>query len=670
VSGEETILPAENLPQASEPAPIHVLICEDCDDDAVLIAAQLRRDGLAMTYERVDTAADTARALREHQPDVVISDVSMPAFSAEEALEVLTGTGLDVPFILVSGQIGEESAVALLRGGAHDFVLKARLARLAPAVRRELREAQSRHRRRQAEIALRESEQRFRLFAEHAKDIIFRYQVDPEAQIEYLSPATIAILGRPPDQLSGDPDRLLSAVDPGDRLALEASWRSPDPKPLVVRWHRPDGTPVWTEQRAVAVHDDSGRLVAVEGILRDITEQITAEQERARLELQLRQAERLEAVGQLAGGVAHDFNNLLGIILATADIATDELPPGAPTLADLAVILRAAERGAALTRQLLIFSRLEPAKLETLDLNAVIADTERLLRRTIGEDLEFRTILAADLPPIRIDRTRLEQILVNLVVNSRAAMPGGGQLTIHTAAPTTTGTEPSRPMVTLSVTDTGCGMTPEVVRRVFEPFFTTKGPGGGTGLGLSTVYGAVKEAGGEIDIVSSPGAGTTFRVQFPAADPAEEIPVGAAFRPADLPPPPEGGQTILLVEDDTELLEAIKRILTHAGYLVVAASTATDASHTIAAREVCIDALLTDVVMPGTSGLHLAEQARRDRPALPILFMSGYSTGSLPGGTALPANAPLIRKPFTGPVLLAELRATLDRARPAGPATS
>ena len=646
-------------------APINVLICEDCEDDALLIASRLRRDGLQLSYERVETRAAATAALRGRPPDIVISDFNLPGFSAEEALGLLADTGLDVPFILVSGQIGEESAVALLRAGAHDFVLKDKLARLAPAVLRELRDAEDRRQRRRAQAALRESEQSFRLFAEHAQDIIFRYRVHPEPKVEYLSPATTMILGLRPDQLCGDPERLFSRVDPADRPSLEASWRSPDPAPLAVRWRRPDDTTVWTEQRAVGLRDDEGHLVAVEGILRDVTGAITAQQERERLELQLRQAERLEAVGQLAGGVAHDFNNLLGVILGNSGLAISDLPADHPIQNELEGIERAAERGAALTRQLLIFSRSEPPQLETLDLNAVVHDTERLLHRTIGADLDFRTRLAPDLPPIQIDRSRLEQILVNLVVNSRAAMPGGGRLTIETSAAepgTTTASGAQKPgrRVRLRVTDTGCGMTPEVVQRAFEPFFTTKGIGIGTGLGLSTVYGAVTEAGGEIEIASAPDAGTAITVLLPAAN---APPATAPLVQAHPPERPHGDdKTILVVEDEPALRELIDRILARAGYRVVAASSPAHALRTVETQFLRPDALLADVVMPGMSGYQLAEQLLLDHPDLPVLFMSGYTAGALPGGTQLPTGTPLIRKPFTGPDLLDRLQEVLQTA--------
>ncbi|MFF5206186.1 response regulator [Streptosporangium sp. NPDC000396] len=633
-------------------APIHLLLCEDNDDDAVLIVTRLRRDGLDVTYERVETAEAAATALRLHPPDVVISDYRMPAFTAEDALRLLHDTGLDIPFILVSGQIGDERAAALMRVGAHDFVRKDHLTRLTPVVQRELREAEGRHQRRQAQAALRESEQRFRLFAENAPDIIFRYRVVPQAEVEYFSPATAVILGYHPRELGGDPSRVFSVVDPDDRHRLEESWRSPSREPLVVRWRRPDGTVIWTEQRAVGIYDEQGGLLAVEGILRDVTAQMNGQQERERLEQQLRQVERLESLGQLAGGVAHDFNNLLAVILGHTEMALDTLPEDAPGRADLESIQQAAERAGALTRQLLIFSRLEPSQPQVLDLNAVVEETEQLLRPTLGEDIEFVILLDPALPSVRIDRSKLEQILLNVLINSRTAMPQGGRLTIETTRVNIPGTGAGSDLsVRLSISDTGCGMPPEVAKRAFEPFFTTKERGQGTGLGLSTVYGTVKDAGGRTTLASQPGSGTTIRIDLPAAGQA----VPAVVHP--ITSLPRGGNGIVLVvEDNDDVRSLVRRMLSQSDYQVIEAASPAEALRIADAVGTRIDALLTDVVMPGMSGLELAGLIRRKRPTMPVLLMSG----SLAGGVDLPARTAFLPKPFTKAALLDRLRDVVD----------
>jgi two-component system cell cycle sensor histidine kinase/response regulator CckA len=637
--------------------PIRVLIIEDSDDDALLIATHLRRGGIELTYERVETTEAVSEALAARRPDIIICDYNLPTFSAQEALKLLQDSGLDASFILVSGAVGDETAAAIMKAGADDFILKGRMPRLVPAVKRELRDAQARRQRRSAEAALRESEERFRLLAEHVRDIVFLYRLVPEPGFEYISPTVADLTGYQPKDLYSDPALVFSAMEPEDRAAVEASWHSPTPSPLIVRWRRPGGDMAWTEQRAVGVSDDHGLVIAAEGILRDITSQVLADAERERLERELGQADRLDSLGQLAGGVAHDFNNLLGVIMAYASDVTSALGADHPCLPDMHKISQAAGRAAALTRQLLIFSRLEPSQLETLDLNTIVTGTRQLLERTIGEDIEFLTIPGDDLRLVTIDRSKIEQVIMNLVMNSRAAMPGGGRLSITTANldqddDLPPGADGKRRMVSLTVTDTGSGMTPEVAQRAFEPFFTTKGPGQGSGLGLSTVYGVVKDADGKIALRSEPGIGTSITVILPAAE------GDTTDTPISRPAPRHGtGQAILVVEDDDAMRGAVTRMLTRASYLVIAAATPKDALEITADPAVHIDALLTDVVMPGMHGPQLAEQIWLSRPHLPVLLMSGYTAGSVPLGsdTDTGAGMTLLHKPFDAETLLQHL---------------
>ena len=671
------------------PIPIRILICEDSDDDATLIAAHLRRGGLSVGYERAESAAQVADALRLRPPDLVISDYNIPGFGAEQALELLDASGLDIPFILVSGRIGEESAVSLMRAGAHDFVLKDRMAKLVQVIRRELGQAADRRERRDAEAALRVSEQRFRLFADHSPDVMFRYRVHPVAEVEYFSPAARAVLGRRPEDLCGDPAGVFALVAPEDREALEAEWHSPSPQPLVVRWCRPDGGEAWTEQRAVALHDETGRVVAVEGILRDITDRVRADIQRDRLQQQLRQAERLESLGRLAGGIAHDFNNLLAVILGRTDLALADLAEESPHRAGMELIRTLAERGAALTRQLLVFSRQEPLRPETLDVDEVVADTERVLRGAIGEDVEFVTRLAANRQPVLIDRSELERLLLNLVANSRRAMPYGGRLTIETSTLAlhdgdrdedgdaldpdgdpvgrredgdrgADGEDEGHPgirrVVRVRVTDTGVGMSEKVRKNAFEPFYTTDSVVG-TGLGLSSAYGVVKSAGGDIRLSSRPGAGTTVSIDLPAV--ARTAGQAASAEPA----PPDGqGQTLLVVEDDDAVRDLVSLMVRRNGYRAVAVASPADALEVFAQQDRRIDALLTDMVMAGMSGIELAETVRARLPGLPVLLMSGYAAAALPGRAEIPEGMSMIRKPFTTVSLMHALGAVLGRA--------
>ncbi len=635
--------------------PVHAVIVEDSDDDAALIVLQLRRGGFEVTYECVQTAQSLRAVLAARPPDVVISDYNMPSFNAQDALAILRDSGLDVPFILVSGKVGEEVAANLMKAGANDFVLKHRLARLAPAVHRELRDAQDRRQRRQAQAALHDSEQRFRLLAEHVQDVIFRYRLHPEAGVDYISPAVATVIGHTPAELYADPGLIFAAVAAEDRDQFTASWRSPHPPALIVRVHRPDGQLVWIEQRAVGVSNEHGDLIAVEGILRDVSEQTLAEQDRERLDLELRHAERLDSLGRLAGGVAHDFNNLLAVIIGYASELTETLASNQTALDDVALIRQAADKAAALTRQLLIFSRLEPSQIETLDLNTVIADVERLLRRTIGEDIEFNTLLGADLPAVTIDRSKIEQVVVNLIMNARAAMPHGGQLRIQTSQQHDPPAADANSRVRLDVIDTGHGMPPDVAQRAFEPFFTTKGPEHGTGLGLATVYGAVTEAGGTVTLDSQPGRGTTVTVLLPGT---QHPPTG----PANPQPtsPPGTGQTVLVVEDDDAVRDITIRILTRASYHVLAAASPKEAIDIFTNTTTPIDAVVTDVVMPGMSGPQLVQHLRSLQPDLPVLLISGYTAGSFPTSLGTIGELPLLRKPFAPPALLQQIHTLLD----------
>ncbi|MEV4346873.1 response regulator [Actinoplanes sp. NPDC049596] len=630
---------------------IHVLVVDDSEDDAVLVARGLQKAGLAVTTTRAESADGVAAALAHKTPDVVICDYNMPGVRAEDVLEQVRRHDPEIPFLLVSGQIGEETAVSLMRAGARDFVLKDKLARLAPAVQRELTEAAERRQHRHAETALRQSEERFRLLAEHAHDIIFRFRLHPEPAMEYLSPAVGPITGYPPEDFYADPALIFRLVDPEDRPALERSWQSPQPGPLTIRWHCRDGRVAWIEGQAGTVTDAEGRPVAIEGILRDISKRVRAEQDRAELEQQLRQAERLDSLGQLAGGIAHDFNNILAIISGYAAILSEELGPEHPLHADSQAIEQAAARGSGLTRQLLIFSRLEPSRPETLDLNAVATDMQRLLGRTLGEDIELRTTVSLDLPPITMDRSKLEQVMMNAVMNARAAMPSGGRLTIATGLDRETG------QVCLTITDTGSGMPPEVAARAFEPFFTTKGRGKGTGLGLATAYGVVTDAGGTISLESAPGEGTTVRVCLPPA----EVTAPAATLIARPAAAHGRGRSILVVEDEDGVRDIVCRILRKAGYEVHAAPDPIEALRRCREEQLHFDALLTDVIMPGMSGTQLAAELRRTRPGLPVLFMSGYTNGTSPGGQELPPDAPLLHKPFQTEHLLGTMHQLLPR---------
>jgi PAS domain S-box-containing protein len=396
--------------------------------------------------------------------------------------------------------------------------------------------------------------------------------------------------------------------------------------------------------------------------LRDITDRKRTEAQRLALGERLRQSERLESLGQLAGGVAHDFNNLLGVILNYAAFVAEQTRDNPAVNADVEQIRAAAARGARLTSQLLIVGRREAIRPAVLDLNAIVADIHDLLSRSIGEQVQLTVRSASVLPTIRADRGQIEQILLNLAVNARDAMPAGG--TLHIATQVADLDEdyvrlhPDASLgrhVELAVSDTGVGIPPEVASHIFEPFFTTKPKGQGTGLGLATVYGIVTEAGGSLSVNSEASIGTTFRILFPAVEePAAPAAISGA---ADI----EGhGETILVVEDEAAMMEVTARILRRHGYAVIEASTGPEAIALAAQPDVRL--LLTDSVMPQMSGRELARQIRELRPELPVLFMSGYDQGVTGTRRVLSGDVALVQKPFNAETLLTHVRSVMPRA--------
>jgi PAS domain S-box-containing protein len=423
-------------------------------------------------------------------------------------------------------------------------------------------------------------------------------------------------------------------------------------------WHdyRKDGTRVWIDAHASLLKDGRGRPVGILGLALDISD-------RKRLEHQYLQAQKMEAVGLLAGGVAHDFNNLLTVITGYGALLLEGLGPGDPNRELVAEITRAGDQAAALTRQLLAFSRKAVLTPRPLDLNAVVHDTEKMLRRLLGEDVRLATQLYPALGLVHADPGHVQQVLFNLAVNARDAMPTGGRLTIETQnvyldeayCQAHAEVRPG-PYVMLAVSDTGCGMTPDVQSRAFEPFFTTKEPGKGTGLGLATVHGIVRQSGGHVWVSSEPGAGTTFKVYLPRADrPAQP---GRSYQGTS--PAPRGNETILLVEDDEGVRGLLCRILQDSGYNVRAAAGGREALRLCEREAGPVHLLVTDVVMPEMGGRALAEQLLRLHPGLKVLYVSGYTDDAVIRHGVLEAEVHFLQKPFEPAALAQKVRETLD----------
>ncbi len=453
------------------------------------------------------------------------------------------------------------------------------------------------------------------------------------------------------------------------KTSLEMSlWDRPEDRAEVVRRLEADGEVRNFEAKfrmkggAVVTGLMSAKVLDIAGepcilsITRDITE-------RVRLEEELRQAQKMEAVGRLAGGIAHDFNNLLTAILGFSELLESRLPPGDPSAHDIGEIRKAGESAAALTRQLLAFSRKQVLDLRPAALNDLVTDTEKMLRRVIGEDITLSTRLADDLWNVRADRNQVEQVLMNLAVNARDAMPGGGTLTIGTrnvmvgeSAPGRPAECPPGPYAVLSVGDTGQGMDEETSRRIFEPFFTTKEKGKGTGLGLSTVDGIVRQSGGFVEVATRPGQGTTFRVYLPRVDEPSE-PASAATAAAK---PGKGGETVLLVEDSGTVRSYILDMLRMDGYAVLEASSGEEALRVAEERRGPVDLLVTDMVMPGIDGIELAGRLRALRPGLKVLFISGCADDFARNHIPQDSTTRFLGKPFKTGDLLRKIREVLD----------
>ena len=465
---------------------LRLLLIEDSENDAHLLVRELKRAGYDVRYERVDTEETLAAALNRQTWDLAIGDYSMPQFSGMAALRMIQERGLDLPFISVSGTITEEMAVAAMRAGAKDYVTKGHLQRLIPAIERELRESEAR-------AALRDAEASFATLVEFAP--IGIYRSNPAGQFLSVNSALVHMLGydSADEVLQLDMGRGVYA-DTAERQRLldRDTYSDRQYDDVEATWKRKDGRLLQVQLSVRAVRNAAGQVDYYETFVRDVTDQ-------RRLQQQLTQSQKMEAIGRLAGGVAHDFNNLLTVITSYSDLVFQDLPPDDPRRDDVDQVRKAADGAAALTRQLLAFSRQQVLEPKVIDLNSVVDNLKKILQRVIGEDVELTTVLAAELGAVKADVSQIEQILMNLAVNARDAMPTGGQLTIETAnvdydPERQQRADGSRNFVMLAVTDTGTGMDEATKAKIFEPFFTTKQPGKGTGLGLATVYAIVTQA--------------------------------------------------------------------------------------------------------------------------------------------------------------------------------
>jgi len=628
--------------------PLHVLVV---DDDQHLLrtltdilrqrgyhprTASTGREGLSVA------AADTP-------PAIALIDLKLPDMDGMEVVSRLRELSQETEVVILTGNASIESAVGALRQHTHDYLIKP----VSPEkLLLTLHRAGDRWLRRKAEEALRQSEERFRRLIESIVDVVFL--IDADLRVSYVSPSVTRVLGLEPDAVLGRSVLdLFQAPADSPRSVAEALEQAIT------------GTPI----EVVSRHRD-GRLRVLQGSVNDLREHpglrgmvLTARDvtEQKQLEQQAMQAHRLDSIGRLAGGIAHDFNNLLCVILGSIELAKEEpsISPGLRTR--LEEMRTAGERGATLTRQLLQFARQQPSEARTLDLRTVVDDLLPMLRRLIDESVDLVIDTGTEPAPVHAAPSQLEQILLNLAINARDAMPGGGQLKISIRLVDLEGDlarrhehiGPGR-YVLLVVEDSGVGMTEDVRAHALEPFFTTKELGRGTGLGLSICYGIVREAGGSLALTSAPGMGTRIEVLLPViAAPREVRPVGQRVEAL-----PKGRETILLVEDDAEVSAVVVAMLERLGYRVLTASDGREALERLAKVVPPVDLVVTDVVMPVMSGPEMVQALRAKEPDAKVLFVSGYPNPALCDGAEL--NGRLLGKPFTAEGLAHAVRAVLD----------
>jgi PAS domain S-box-containing protein len=761
--------------------PLRVLILEDVPMDAELVEYELERARIPFQSRCVDSRDAFLEALDQFQPDLILSDYTLPRFDGMAALGLARERAPSVPFLIVTGSVNEETAVGCMKAGATDYLLKSNLARIGPAIEAALARVQSRSEKARAEEALRRSEANLRaIFNTSLQAFVL---VDRDGTIQALNPTaeewSERITGRRlregdrihsfiPDaadafhralagEAHGAERRLreqggaerwyetthapvvdergavigvcLNARDVSERKQAEQALRDSEARyrdlfdnasDLVCTttldgaflyvnpaWHEAMGS---TDQSLAAcrfldlVHPESreryqelvdrakagetlghvdlvlltaagvpltlegnisctasdGGSPRVRGIYRDVTE-------RKRVEDQLRRAERMQAAGRLAGGVAHEVNNMMTGVIGFSEFLMRSLDPTDSRRTEVTEIIKAGTRAADVTRQLLAFTRQQFLRPEKLPVNVVVRDLEKMLRRVLGEDHQFDLSLDPDAGEIRADRGQLEQVLVNLMLNARDAMPDRGRVTVATGAVALDEAYAQRhdgvalpcgEYVQLSVSDTGVGMARDVQARIFEPFFTTKPVGQGTGLGLSTVYGIVKQSDGFVWVYSEPGLGTTFKIYLPRVGAA-----GAPPRPASRSPVARGGaETILIVEDEDLVRALASRSLRERGYRVIEARHGVDALQQLEQHSAGVDLVISDVVMPEMGGRELARRLATLRPSLLVLFISGYTGEDVIQRGLMEPGAPFQQKPFTPDGLARKVREMLDAA--------
>jgi len=685
---------------------LHLLILEDNPDDAELAVKELKREGFTVKWKRVETEKAFRKALAE-KPDLIFVDYSLPSNDGMAVLQIRQETMPEIPLIMVSGTTSENVAVECMKSGATDFVFKGDLSRLGIIVKRALKEAEIYREHRQALEALSESERDLGIRTRIAD--IFLSVPEDKMYGEVLQVVLEVMESK--YGIFGYIDEAGSFVCPSmtrdvweqcqipdkDIVFPRETWSGIWGKALIEKktlysnesFQVPEGhipilnvlcVPIIFKSEVIGNFVVGNKMTSYDENDKQLLETIaefTAPvikarlqknkeiEEKEKLRAQLQQAQKMEVIGTLAAGIAHDFNNRLTTIIGYAQIALLDVIKDESLRIKIEEIKKAGERAASLTRQLLAFSRKHVIKPEVLDLNEVISETEKMLKRMIGEDVEFQTVLESELWKVHIDSGQIDQMIINMAVNSRDAMPQGGKLIVETANVDLDENyfrelsldETPGSYVMLAISDTGSGMNKETREHIFEPFFTTKELGKGTGLGLSTVFGIAKQNNGFIWVYSIPGQGTTFKIYLPKVKEDTEPEEKKRTPVDDL----NGSETVFIVEDDDKLRNLTRKILERYGYSVLEAENGKDALRFSEEYEGQIDLMLTDVVMPKMSGKELAERLKSSRPEIKVIYMSGYTGNAIVHHGVLPPWLNFLEKPFTPEGLARKVREVLDR---------
>ena len=645
---------------------LRILHLEDDPDFCDLLHSLLEREGVNAEFVVVSTRAEFEAALGTPSFDIVLADYLLPDYSGLEALQAFRQQCQDTPFLLISGTIGEEAAIESLRSGATDYVLKQWPDRLVPALLRVVQEATERKQRRQAETELLRREKYFRALTENTLDILTI--LNQEGVYLYNSPSVQRVLGYEPQELLGR--SAFPLVHPEDLSRVQQAFAEAIQHPertvrVEFRFRHQDGS--WLYLEAVGQsHLKDPEIGGVVVNSRDSTDRNLAQAGLRKLEDQLRQSQKMEAIGQLAGGVAHDFNNILTVIHGHASLLLKGSALSGTATRSAQQIVQAAERAASLTRQLLTFSRRQLIQPRRLDLNELVSNMSNMLGRVLGEQIALQVNYLPSPAIIEADASMVEQVLLNLAINSRDAMSEGGSLSIGISRVqidedqclNRSEMQPGQ-FICLSVADRGCGIAPEDLPRIFEPFFTTKEIGKGTGLGLATVYGIVKQHQGWIEVDSQLHQGATFRVFLRCL---EQDP-GRQFHGSTGPGVQGGSETILVVEDEAPVRQLVCELLTSFGYRVIEAESGVKALDLWHSCRDKVDLMLTDLVMPDrVNGRQLAERLWADRPGLKVIFTSGYSAEVVGKDFVLQPGINYLQKPYPPDLLASRVRECLDCA--------